>query len=244
MSSYEKIANVLKCANSLGVFVGPIRITRVDPAPAVLIVPLQSWYHSGFDTEPNLNDPSYLKLREFSKFSDKWSDFLQCSWPGVDADRLKNTAEDEPALAIAFAQLNEPFLNSLALDAGVSSQLPVIEPASPKKERPKFDELGQLVYVTEKPSPAPAPASQASPETVFATETLESACSSLSISPGSGSGPGSSDGRAVLFGAPLVRNPEDTVISFSHFVPRAELGSRHTFYEPDLSRVFSLIQSI
>jgi len=66
-------------------------------------MPLQSWYHSGFDKEPDLTNPEFLAgTLSFSSFTyshvtnphpdtveraipfeKKWGDFAQCLWPNV-----------------------------------------------------------------------------------------------------------------------------------------------------------------
>ena len=104
---------------------------------ALSVVPLYSWYHAGWDTEPDLQDETYLEVERALPFSRKWGDFSMCTWPGV-VDQLTfcststgggTGGNDNPpgaaaaggggggstALAEAWASLNEPFLPPLPL---------------------------------------------------------------------------------------------------------------------------------
>jgi hypothetical protein len=84
------------------------------PAPAaVLVMPLYGWYHSSWDTDPDITDPQFLAVERSIPFSRKWGDYAMCTWP-VDliaqADFVSNPA-DNTVLAEVFAKLNEPFLH-------------------------------------------------------------------------------------------------------------------------------------
>jgi hypothetical protein len=84
-----------------------------EPA-AVLVVPLHGWYHSSWDTEPDITDPQFLAVERSVPFSRKWGDYAMCTWPaGVIAhsDFVSNPAHNT-VLAEVFAKLNEPFLRS------------------------------------------------------------------------------------------------------------------------------------
>jgi len=38
----------------------------------VFIMPIQSWYHSGWDKEPDLTNPDFLAVEKVMPFSRKW----------------------------------------------------------------------------------------------------------------------------------------------------------------------------
>lgn len=191
--SVVKIVEVVECARACGVYVGPIRVEKSSgdgagdgvgdgvggESTALTVFPLYSWYHSGFDTEPDLDNEMYLAVEEVMPFDRKWGDFTMCGWPaelGLSHGDWASTArtpgrEDNTVLAEAFASLNEPFLLS----------------------------------------PAPRLGSE---------ET---------------------EGRGVrrrgVCAIPSVKD-SDTIISFSHFLPRQELCPEKRFLiEPLLSRV-------
>lgn len=84
-----------------------------DPPAAVLVVPLYGWYHSSWDTDPNITDPQFLAVERSVPFSRKWGDYAMCTWPGEivsHSDFVTNPA-DNTALAEVFAKLNEPYLH-------------------------------------------------------------------------------------------------------------------------------------
>lgn len=74
-----------------------------------------SWYHSGFDTEPDLTHPWYLAVEEAIPFSRKWGDFSLCSWPVdlVSHEVFASTSNDSTRLAEALGLTNEGFLYPL-----------------------------------------------------------------------------------------------------------------------------------
>lgn len=126
--SCEKLQEILELASSLGVFVGPVRfyckpdpssITKVSAVeaalPSVSIFPLYSWYHSGWDTEPDVTHPESVRMEQAIPFQTRWGDFTFCSWPShiVPADEdITDLKRNSLTLPLAFAALNEPFLPS------------------------------------------------------------------------------------------------------------------------------------
>ena len=116
INSIEKLYEVMECASSFPkIRIGPIRISFTEQQQnGLCIFPLYSWYHSGFDTEPDLIHPTYLNAEKEFPFVSKWGDFNMCSWP----EKLINQKEfstvkieeDNTTLAEAFGNLNEPFL--------------------------------------------------------------------------------------------------------------------------------------
>ncbi len=175
--SVDKLLRVLACARTCGVHVGPLRVVS-DAGAAVTILPLHSWYHSGWDTEPEPTHPLYQQVEAEFPFHDKWSDFHLCSWPADISAAPPSITMDDTSLAEAFAALNEPFLTPLAYGTS-TTQVPLPPSAAP---------------VVSLPPPVP-------------------------------------------HGSPLLQR-DDTVITFSHFVPRQELCIEKRFLiEPLLARV-------
>jgi len=118
--SVEKLVEVVECARACGVHVGPIRVEKEHASPqtessAVAIFPLYSWYHSGWDAEPDLINEMYLAVEEAMPFQKKWGDFSMCSWPAElslsQADWATTSRDpDCTVLAESFASINEKFL--------------------------------------------------------------------------------------------------------------------------------------
>lgn len=84
------------------------------------LIPLYSWYHTGFDTEPSLIHPLYQKYREILPFEKLWMDFHQCLWPSDVVSQSDfadvDLAKDSTALASLFAAINDAFLPASPLD--------------------------------------------------------------------------------------------------------------------------------
>ena len=243
-NSIVKLQEVLDCARACGVHVGPLRVqldrgttpivdysetnnraptNNVDAtttttqqtttstvneldAPTVVpsspcgavIFPLYSWYHSGWDKEPELVHPDFLAVEAVMPFARKWGDFAMCSWPEdvISQSDFSSTLVDNTVLAEAFAEINEPFL-----------------------------------YPDVTKSTASSSSSSSSSGT-------SSGSSSSNGSVGSRKGSSSSGSSGSLdHDSPLV-HPGDSVISFSHFLPRQELCPEKRFLlEPLLTKV-------
>ena len=223
--SITKLVEVMDKAKELGVHIGPIRIeientdrlsksaavslqgesrrtTTIEMASpsvdsvsrksktnqGVVIFPLYSWYHSSWDTEPELLHPDVLDVEEAMPFTRKWGDYSMCSWPEtlLSQSDFCSTRNDNTVLAEAFSAINEPFLNPRK----------AILPGGTNK---KSDEQ----------------------ESIF---------------------PGDVNHQNPEFNKPDSRSPivkiNDTVISFSHFLPRQELCPEKRFLlEPLLPKV-------
>lgn len=113
--SVMKLIEINKLAREVGVIIGPLAV-QYDDVRALFLFPMWSWYHSSFDTEPEIQNPLYLKAEEALPFERKWGDFRMCKWPeNVIASHmygqlnLKNEAD--LAIAEAFGHLNEHFLH-------------------------------------------------------------------------------------------------------------------------------------
>eukprot|EP00602_Paraphysomonas_sp_CaronLab_P004285 CAMPEP_0185029206 /NCGR_PEP_ID=MMETSP1103-20130426/15373_1 /TAXON_ID=36769 /ORGANISM="Paraphysomonas bandaiensis, Strain Caron Lab Isolate" /LENGTH=278 /DNA_ID=CAMNT_0027563865 /DNA_START=500 /DNA_END=1336 /DNA_ORIENTATION=+ len=111
--SVAKLREVLECALDCGVTTGPLTISP-DKGDPVCVFPLQSWYHSGWDTEPEISHPLYVRAEELRRrsgatFDASWMDFRQCSWPGV-ASVNPSTKVEDLSLASQFGALNRRFL--------------------------------------------------------------------------------------------------------------------------------------
>ena len=218
--SITKLVEVMDKAKDLGVYVGPIRIQiesssglsesatqreskststiemvrpRIDSVSCksninqgVVIFPLYSWYHSSWDTEPELTHPDVLDVEEAMPFTRKWGDYTLCSWPEtlLSQSDFCSTSNDNTVLAETFSAINEPFLFPPKV---ISS-----------------DDTGTKYDPEESKFPS--------------KENFQ-------------------DGGFYDTRSPIVRK-NDTVISFSHFLPRQELCPEKRFLlEPLLPRV-------
>jgi hypothetical protein len=232
-NSIEKLIEVVQCAKSKGVYVGPLRITSSLQKSSVSIFPLQSWYHTDFDKEPDLNDREFLDVQKVMPFERRWGDFNQCIWPGIDHERFASIVTDDPSLAIQFADLNENYLP------------PGSKKASPLKKignnkNLAFDEFGQVIFDAGEnvnyglnlggfdTSPQKKKITQEEFDELFRTfkennlNNLESSEKNFNSTERS----------------PSNNETEETIISFSHFVPRQELMPEKRFLlEPHLMKV-------
>lgn len=125
--SVAKLKEIIYVANRCGVYTGPLRVVPGASSESkfvyqtltendnggTLIMPLYSWYHSSWDTEPVLTDQLFLDVEEAIPFKTKWGDFNLCSWPEqlVTQEEFASIESKSTALAESFAQLNEPFLH-------------------------------------------------------------------------------------------------------------------------------------
>eukprot|EP00607_Mallomonas_marina_P001290 CAMPEP_0182435214 /NCGR_PEP_ID=MMETSP1167-20130531/74423_1 /TAXON_ID=2988 /ORGANISM="Mallomonas Sp, Strain CCMP3275" /LENGTH=327 /DNA_ID=CAMNT_0024626001 /DNA_START=120 /DNA_END=1103 /DNA_ORIENTATION=- len=173
---------------------------------SLLLFPLYSWYHAGFDTEPELNDKDFLEVDQIYPFERRWGDFSMCHWPSslVKASDVKSIHVDNRTLAYTFAALNEHSLSVYLNSEGT-------------------DRDNSIAHTQEGER---------------------------------GEGGGGDERRGVLEGKINInkkneqqteydqkrchhdREEQETVISFSHFVPRQELCPEKRFLvEPYLPRV-------
>jgi predicted phosphodiesterase len=200
IDSTVKLREVIQRAKLNGVFVGPLRIqslvsnnaqsapSTVNPTSSVVIFPLYSWYHSGWDAEPEISHPDYLGVEEAMPFKRKWGDFSMCSWPDdlVSQEDFCSIDNDNTVLAEYFAAINEPFFSPIKTKAAVIST-----PEAFTEQHFSYSNYG-------------------------AGEALNSNSES---------------------GSPFVQE-NDTIISFSHFLPRQELCPEKRFLlEPLLAKV-------
>lgn len=207
IDSTVKLKEVMLRAKLNGVYVGPLRIqlplsknaedgrSTINPTSdvsSVVIFPLYSWYHSGWDVEPEIRHPDYLGVEEAMPFRRKWGDFSMCSWPTdlLSQEDFCSVDNDNTVLAEYFAAINEPFLNPI---------------------KTKCAEIS-------------------TPET-----SMKQHLTSLSSSDDDAGDAVNSESRGP--GSPIVQE-NDTIISFSHFLPRQELCPEKRFLlEPLLAKV-------
>ncbi len=118
-----------------GIYAGPVRFLNMDKRECLLtVIPLYSWYHASWDTEPDLDDSDFCKFEEvyilillkksyiyksivhFQKmpFSLRWADFFRCHWPSDLVHRAEfiSTSSRDQTLADQFAMINNFFLSS------------------------------------------------------------------------------------------------------------------------------------
>jgi len=104
--SLARYRELMDACQQLGVHTRPL---RVGP---VWIVPIVSWYHNDFDTEPDLVVPLGMSLKQsVPPIQKACSDYRMCVWP-----RSVHEEGQDPggrALAELFDQMNEPSLTQL-----------------------------------------------------------------------------------------------------------------------------------
>jgi hypothetical protein len=236
--SVVKLREVVECARNCGVHVGPLRIELQgsadgaaaaeskseikrgdsasssiidsnDSSKGVVIFPLYSWYHSGWDKEPELQHPGYLAVEEVMPFARKWGDFSMCSWPEdlVSQEEFASTTVDSTKLARAFADVNEPFLDPVSKSStdSVSISSSSSSASTGSKEKPSLS-VGD--------------------DTSAGASAVAGAGVMTTI-----------NARPRIHRSPIVQKG-DTVVSLSHFLPRQELCPEKRFLlEPLLTKV-------
>lgn len=161
---------------------------------AVVIMPLYGWYHSSWDSEPEITDPQFVAAETAVPFARKWGDYSMCTWPGdiLSHDEFIQNPVTSTTLAETFAKLNEPFLHP-----------------PPYRNKAAFASCGADV-------------------TGVADVTV--------VIEGQQDNTDSNGGRQY-FGSPIAKST-DTIISYSHYLPRLELCPEKRFLtEPLLSKV-------
>eukprot|EP01036_Dinobryon_divergens_P027409 gene27409-36181_t len=210
--SIVKLKEVMQVAVSLGVYIGPVRFAchsntplpsnrgdaLAENLPSVVIFPLYSWYHSGWDTEPEVTNPVSLRMERAIPFQSRWGDFSFCSWPKdiVSADEdVTDLTRNSMSLSLAFAALNEPFLPA---EAKPSLKIDGLSAAQNSYSASALPAVGESDAKNGDTPTAPTK------QRVYSSETVK----------------------------------RETVISFSHFVPRTELCPEKRFLlDPKLSAV-------
>jgi hypothetical protein len=94
------------------------------PPSLLLLVPLLSWYHPSWDTEPDLPAEVVAELYDGRpSFEQRWADFRCCKWPeaviGGDGGREEwvSTTTRNRGIAEWFAKQNEGFLEDARVKA-------------------------------------------------------------------------------------------------------------------------------
>lgn len=136
---------ILNCAIDCGIIISPLKIISTLHQSLVTICPLYSWYHTSFDTEPNLTHPLFVKYEKIrnsqnASFDNQWIDFRQCKWsksvlqnrfPDVINDcqfdssdnLILSTNDDNMIIARWFSELNDPYLNECCASKEKDSSL-------------------------------------------------------------------------------------------------------------------------
>ena len=239
LTSFDQHTGVLEQCAQCGLRTRPLWI-RAGVAQAasgqpqqqpqdILIVPLQSWYHSSWDREPDLFAAQPGRSKE--DFASSWSDFHMCKWPEpFDCGQTD-------ALAEHFALMNEPVITSLL--GAMPKQQPSGRRQPPlrlDKEKtyarwdqtpytpgkPLWSSIDTSTFFTQRATDAYLEAKQAEEDLALASAPdAAAAATAVDVSDG-----------AAASAAP--RRP--FVLSLSHFVPRQELVRIRTRSNPCRAR--------
>jgi hypothetical protein len=117
-TSVDQLVDVLTAAREEGVHVGPVCVPY-HHQKHLWMVPLQSFYHSSWDTEPDLQDPALVAAEQRRSFRKRWNDFRNMKWPTRLTSEHEFTRGSDGrggswALATAFGELNRNILNHFA----------------------------------------------------------------------------------------------------------------------------------
>ena len=126
-TSIDQLVDVLTVAKEEGVHVGPVCVNYslkgVDDYQSLWMVPLQSFYHSSWDTEPDLDHPALLAAEQRRSFRKRWNDYRNMKWPEDLTTHTEFTKGDNGkggswTLASAFSDLNHNILEQLGSAEG------------------------------------------------------------------------------------------------------------------------------
>ena len=214
----------------MGVRTSPLWIVVPDKAARdLLVVPLSSWYHECFDTEPDLPSGADAGARgdgddEASSFRGMWTDYHLCKWP-------EGTVHGSRKLAETIASFNEPYLARLipALRASRSNGRPqppvrlsktetyALYEQAPYQVGPLWSSVDAPTFFTERRSTRPTQ-----------TPTHET------LTPCNGTDDASTDDVRADVGD--AHRP--FIVSLSHMVPRQELvPEKRMLLQPSLHKV-------
>lgn len=124
--SLAKYKEVMLLAEKRTVHTTPLRVSnsattasRDDKGRGVWVIPIQSWYHASWDTEPVLTNPDYTRAQQVIPFSKMWSDFSMCSWPSdlLSHEEFASVDGDNDVLARFFDSMNDRYLPNIRVTA-------------------------------------------------------------------------------------------------------------------------------
>lgn len=110
-TSLEKLARVNAICSEVGVYTTPVRLLQNDVRASVLLLPLWSWYHSGFDTEPDLPKALQPPIDP----ADRVVDYTLCKWGELERRRDFAFGGDRTSEVLAqfFADHNEAWIRAV-----------------------------------------------------------------------------------------------------------------------------------
>lgn len=141
VNSLMKYKEVMLLAENRSIHTTPIYVTNGNPSypdeiitqninqvqmklnqnqsEGIWIVPIQSWYHSSWDTEPDITHPDYLQAQQVIPFFKMWSDFLMCSWPAdlISHEDFISLTSKNDALARFFDCINDKYLPDIQVSS-------------------------------------------------------------------------------------------------------------------------------
>lgn len=227
-TSLNRLTEIHRLCASMGVHTKPLWLevsaegnaddsdaSSTPPPRDVLIVPLDAWYHTDWDVEPDLDDDEFgpMGIDGADSFKTLWTDFHLCKWP----DGLENGSR---ALAERVSRLNEPSLQLLTM------HLPPPPPAGrPAPTRRLTKTETYALYDTTPRGGDNGLWSSVDPNTFFTPLTKPRRTQPPGVVVADGA-----EARAA------ARRP--FIISASHMVPRQELiPEKRMLLQPSLHRV-------
>lgn len=144
--SFAKLGEVLAVCARCGVRTAPLTVELPHSAGAsgrvheVLLLPLLSWYHASWDTEPELpeHETRRLAFEGARPFEQRWADFKFCKWPGISSNWTSldaAAAGASEALSERFAAVNARWVAEVAAGAdGVEREVISFSHFVPRQE--------------------------------------------------------------------------------------------------------------
>ena len=113
VNSLMKYKEVMLLAEKRAIHTTPLYVS--SQGRGVWVVPFQSWFHSNWDTEPDLTHPDYLKAQKVIPFTKMWSDFWMCSWPAdlLSHDEFVSIDGNNDVLARFFDSINDGYMSDI-----------------------------------------------------------------------------------------------------------------------------------
>jgi predicted phosphodiesterase len=125
--SVKKLLQVLGVCEELGVYTRPVVFCN-----ELCIFPMQSWYSSSWDKEPDLPDDLQHRNGDFVR---RWADFRKCKWQGVcSQEEFVTVSSNSTTLSDWMASLNEGFIRAWEEDEDRAPRILTLSHFLPRQE--------------------------------------------------------------------------------------------------------------